>query len=100
MRSAVLRGKRSRAKKIRREFKTTLDQQAFIPDQMDSRGLSYTAEKMHETRRQHAERKARPDKRVKIHAVSTSTERRQRELSKKEIARIADRAEARSKGLK
>ena len=32
-------------KQFRRQYKTDLDRQTFIPDQLDARGWSYTAEK-------------------------------------------------------
>jgi hypothetical protein len=55
----ALRGIEAEAKAsrgIRRSFKAKLDGEAFIPDQLDERGYSYTAEKMHEARREHAQR--------------------------------------------
>jgi DNA-binding XRE family transcriptional regulator len=86
-------------KQFRRQYKTDLDRQTFIPDQLDARGWSYTAEKMHEARRQHAQRKARPDKPGKKQ-TGTFSERRSRELSKEQIKRIADRAEESAKRSK
>jgi transposase len=54
---------------------------------------------MHEARRQHAQRKARPDEPGKKQ-TGTFSERRPRELSKEQIKRIADRAEESAKGSK
>ena len=68
-------------KQFRRQYKTDLDRQTFIPDQLDARGWSYTAEKMHEARRQHAQRKARPDKPDKKQ-TGTFSERRPRNCPK------------------
>ena len=88
----------AKGKQSRRQYKTELDLQTFIPDQLDARGWSYTAEKMHEARRQHAQRKAPPDEPVK--QTGTFSERRPRELSKEQIKRITDRAEEFAKGSK
>ena len=66
---------------------------------MGARGYSYTEQKMHEARRQHAEKKTRPNKPVKKQP-DTFSERRPSELSKEQIKRIADRAEETAKGSK
>jgi hypothetical protein len=62
-------------KQVLRDFKSSLSNQTFIPDQFAARGVGYIAEKMHEARRQHA----------------------QGSSEKARVKRIADRAEARAK---
>jgi hypothetical protein len=99
LRGIEAEAKSRESKQVRRSFKEGLGHQTFIPDQLDARGYSYTAEKMHETLRQHAQKKARPDKPDKGNVDhSAPGERRPREPwrrgpSKDEIKRIADRAE-------
>ena len=86
-------------KGIKRGLKSELDHQTFVADQMDARGYSYTAEKMHEARRDHAQKKAHPKKPVKPQP-DTFNERRPSGLSQEQIKQIADRAEERAKGSK
>jgi hypothetical protein len=88
-------------KRTLRDFKKDLDHQTFLPDQLDARGHSYTAEKMHEARRRHAQKKARPDKPDKRNVDhSAPGERRPRGLSRELIKQIADRAERRAERSK
>jgi DNA-binding XRE family transcriptional regulator len=89
------------SKRVVQHFKSQLDRETFIPDQLDAQGYAYTAAKMHEARRQHAlgkSRSAKPslsDKRPGQTPASraTSGERRTGQLSKDRIKQIADRAE-------
>ena len=89
------------SKRVVRDFKSGLDHQTFIPDQLDARGHSYTAAKMREARRQHAVGKSRPAKpslsdkppAQKAASRAASADGRRRQLSKDRIKQIADRAE-------
>ena len=69
-------------------FKAGLDQQVFVPDQLDARGYSYTAEKMHEARRQLKQPQPPSKPRSKSPAARNVQD---------SVKRIADRAEARAR---
>ena len=81
------------SKRVVRDFKSGLDHQTFIPDQLDARGHSYTAAKMREARRQHAVGKSRPAKpslsdkppAQKPASRAASADGRRRQLSKDRI---------------
>jgi hypothetical protein len=76
-------------KQVLRSFKAELDRQTFIPDQLDARGFSYTAERMQKARRQHAQQKSRSSKPT---GKSPATRNDQNK-----VKQIADRAEARAR---
>ena len=84
------------AKPILRRLKGDLDQQTFIPDQLDARGHSYTAEKMHQARRKHAQEKLAPPHKPAANknpaSPGGSGERRLRgQSSEAAVKRLADR---------
>jgi hypothetical protein len=89
------------SKRVVRDFKSGLDLQTFIPDQLDARGHSYTAAKMRDARRQHALGKSRPAQPLlsdkprtqKAASRTASADGRRGQLSKTKIKQIADRAE-------
>jgi len=95
LRGIEAEAKAKESKEVLRSFKKRLDLETLIPDQMDAQGHSYVAEKMHEARQQHAQKKARPGKPKPV-AHSAHGERRPRELSKEEIKQAVDRAVSRS----
>jgi DNA-binding XRE family transcriptional regulator len=84
-----------------RSFKSSLDHQAFMPEQLAARGHSYIAEKMHEARKEHARTKHRPSPPPRraddVLVAEKIGGQRVRVLTKSEIKAAADRAEARSK---
>ncbi len=81
------------AKQAVRSFKSRLDHQTFIPDQLAARGCSYAAEKMLEDRERHARTKRRPQRAVRTDETVGSVARDH----KATIKAAADRAEARSR---
>jgi len=88
----AMRGIEAEAEKTRpiiRSHKKELDLQTFVPDQLATRGLAFTAEKMNQARRQHAQEKsAASSKRV----VPTGTFRERRSTTQAEaIKRTADK---------
>ena len=82
------------SKHARRSYLSDLDLQAFIPEQLAARGYSYSAERMHEARQEHARTKRHPPRPNK---PAPSSSRGLRSLTEAEIKAAADRAEARSK---
>jgi hypothetical protein len=76
-----------------RSFKSELDLQSFMPDQLAARGLSYTAEKMREDQARHARTKWRPPRPSRTDRPVDHVNRGR----KAEIKAIADRAETRSR---
>jgi hypothetical protein len=83
-----------------RSFRSGLDHQIFWPEQLAARGYSYVAEKMHQDRLKHAQRKSRSapsPSAEKPSALRPSSgvynARRKEQLSKAAIKQIADRAE-------
>ena len=84
------------AKPILRGLKGGLNRQTFIPDQLDARGYSYVAEKMHQARRKHAREKLAPPHKPAANGNPTSPggpgERRPRgQSSEAAVKRLADR---------
>jgi len=84
-------------KRIRQGFKKDLEGQTFIPDQLDAQGYSYTAEKMHEARREHARRTSTPKAAKVKPSAEYKTSRRPRAPTRAEIDAAVERAMARSK---
>jgi DNA-binding XRE family transcriptional regulator len=81
-----------------RSFKSGLDHQAFMPEQLAARGHSYIAEKMHEARKEHARTRHRPSPPRRADDVLVAKKiGGHRVLTQSEIKAAADRAEARSK---
>lgn len=69
----------SEAKPILRSHKGDLDLQTVIPDHFDAQGFAYTAEKMNQARRQHAQEKVvASGKRVAERSALRSLPREQR----------------------
>ena len=82
------------ARTVIRNYKSQLDLETFIPEQIAARGYSYVAEKMHEARQEHAKKRGASQRPSATSASHAGEPRRPKgELSKSRIKEIADRAE-------
>jgi DNA-binding XRE family transcriptional regulator len=82
------------AKPAVKAFKSELDHQSFMPDQLAARGYVYTAQKMLEEREKHARTKQH---RPRPRAAAPPEKSGHRAPTKAQIKAAADRAEARSR---
>jgi DNA-binding XRE family transcriptional regulator len=81
-----------------RDFRSGLDLQTFIPDQLEAQGFRFTAAKMREDRRKHAQRNLRPKstRRPSPDVTSQTTARQAGALSRSGVSAAVERAIARS----